>query len=178
MKRLTPSCASNWWVGTRRTSSSEWGSKRKIYRADVYRGKSYSTSPSVRSSTKGFCESRFGSLFPIESRFGSLRVSVLIIISRHCSSDIVECSADKLMRSATASQAQKRTQIGASPNAYFTSCFIFQSIHLGFSIIQLTIYSSDSEEQPENRKNKENAASELSFNRSKFMFLHHFHSHN
>ena len=115
--------------------------------------------------------------FPIESRFGSLRVSVLIIISRHCSSDIVECSADKLMRSATASRAQKRTQIGASPNAYFT-CFIFQSIHLGFSIIQLTIYSSDSEEQPENRKNKENAASELSFNRSKLMFLHHFHSHN
>ncbi len=151
--------------------------KRKIYRAGVYRCKSYSTFPSVRSSTKVFCESRFGSLFPIESRFGSLRVSVLIIISRHCSSDIVGCSADKLMRSATASRAQKRTQIGASPNAYF-ACFISQAIHLGFSIIQLTIYSSDSEEQPENRKNKENAASELSFNRSKFMFLHHFHSHN
>ena len=151
--------------------------KRKIYRAGVYRCKSYSTSPSVRSSTKVFCESHFGSLFPIESRFGSLRVSVLIIVSRHCSSDIVKCSADKLMRSATASRAQKSTQIGASPNAYFT-CFMFQSIHLGFSIIQLTIYSSDSEEQPENRKNKENAASELSFNRSKFMFLHHFHSHN
>ncbi len=114
---------------------------------------------------------------PIESRFGSLRVSVHIIISRHCSSDIVGCSADKLMRSASASRAQKRTQIGASPNAYFT-CFILQSIHLGFSIIQLTIYSSDSEEQPENRKNKINAASELSFNCSKSMFLHHFHSHN
>jgi hypothetical protein len=81
------------------------------------------------------------------------------------------------MRSATASRAQKRTQIGASPNAYF-ACFVFQSIHLGFSIIQLTIYSSDSEEHPENRKNKENAASELLFNHSKFMFLHHFHSHN
>ena len=151
--------------------------KRKIDRAGVYRCKSYSTFPSVRSSTKVFCESRFGTLFPIESRFGSLRVSVLIIISPHCPSDIVGCSADKLMRSATASRAQKRTQIGASPNAYF-ACFISQSIHLGFSIIQLTIYSSDSEEQPENRKNKEYAASELSFNRSKFMFLHHFHSHN
>jgi hypothetical protein len=68
-----------------------------------------------------------------------------------------------MRRSATASRAQKRTQIGAAPNAYFTY-FIFQSIHLGFSIFKLTIYSSDSEEQPENRKNKENAASELSFN--------------
>jgi hypothetical protein len=152
--------------------------KRKINSAGVSRCKSYSTSPSVRLSTKVFYESRFGSLYPIgESRFGSLRVSVLIIVSRHCSSDIVKCSADKLMRSATASRAQKRTQTGTSPNAYFT-CLIFQLIHLGCSIIQLTIYSSNSEEQPENRKNKENAASELLFNCSKFMFLNHFHSHN
>ena len=122
---------------------------------------------------QSFCESRFGSLSTFESRFGSLCVGILIIASRHCSSDVVKCSADKLRRSATASQAQKRTQTGASPNACFT-CFIFQYISLGFSIIQLTIYSSNSEEQPENRKNKENAASELSFNRSKFIFLHVF----
>jgi hypothetical protein len=62
-----------------------------------------------------------------ESRFGSLRVGIHIIVSRHRSSVIVECSAEKLMRSATASRAQKRTQAGASPNAYFTS-FLFPSI--------------------------------------------------
>jgi hypothetical protein len=73
----------------------------------------------------------------------------------------------------TASRAQKRTQIGASPNAYFT-CFMFQSIHLGFSIIQLTIYSNNSEEQPENRKNKESAASELSFRSFQIHFLYVF----
>jgi hypothetical protein len=157
------------------------GNKRKIYRAGVYRCKSCSTSPSVRSSTKVFCESRFGSLFPIESRFGSLRVSVLIIISRHCSSDIVECSADKLMRSATASRAQKRTQIGASPNAYFT-CFISQSIHLGFSIFQQIILPWDSEELTKNNqrttKEHEEQQGKCSFRaliRSfQFHFLHVF----
>ena len=59
--------------------------------------------------THGFCEFSFGSLFTIESRFGSLRVGILIIVSRHCSSDTVEYSADVLMGSATTSQAQKRT---------------------------------------------------------------------
>ena len=76
---------------------------------------------------QSFCECRFGSLSTFESRFGSLCVGILIIVLRHCSSDIVECSADKLMRSATASRAQKRTQTGASPNAYFI-CFIFPYI--------------------------------------------------
>ena len=104
--------------------------------------------------THGFCEFRFGSLFTIESRFGSLRVGILIIVSRHCSSDTVECSADILMRSATASRAQKRTQTGASSNAYFT-CFIFQSTSLGFSIFQLTIYTLDSEELTKNKQRTE-----------------------
>jgi hypothetical protein len=148
-KRLTPSCASSWWVGNRRTLSSELGSKRKIYTAGVYRCKSYSPSPSVRSSTKVFCESRFGSLFPIESRFGSLLVSVLIIVSRHCSSVIVHCSADISKISATASRRQKRTQTGASSNLHFT-CFIFHYIYPGFSIFQQIILPWDSEELTKN----------------------------
>ena len=98
---------------------------------------------------QSLCESRFGSLFTITSRFGLHRVSVLIVVSSHCSSDIVKCSADKLMRNATASQAQKRTQTGASPNTYFT-CLIFQSIYLGFSIFQHMIYTKDSEEHSRN----------------------------
>jgi hypothetical protein len=121
--------------------------------------------------SSSFCRSRY------PWNRSSLKASILIIVLRRCSSDIVECSADKLMRSATASQAQKRAQTGASPNAYFT-CFIFQSIHLGFSIFQHMIYTKDSEEQSKNRKNKESAASELSFGHFKFIFYMFSCSHN
>ena len=48
-----------------------------------------------------FCEFCFDSLSPIESRFGSLWVSLVIIVLRHCSPDTVECSVDKLIRSAS-----------------------------------------------------------------------------
>ena len=58
----------------------------------------------------------------------TLWVRVLIIVSRHCSSDTVEFSADKLVRSTTASQAQKRTQTGASPNTYLHIYMLYISI--------------------------------------------------
>jgi hypothetical protein len=147
MKRFTPSCASSWWVGNRRTTSSEWGSKRKLQCSRLLL-QSYSTSPSVRSSTK-VSVSPVSDIYTITSRFGSHRVRVLIIISSHGSTDIVKCSADRLMRSAPASQDQNRTQTGASSNTYF-ACLIFQSIYLGFSIFQHMTYTKDSGEHSRN----------------------------
>ncbi len=79
-----------------------------------------------------------------------------------------------------ANSSTKRTQTGASPNTYL-HIYIYISIHLGLSIIQLQSTQGIREEikeQPENIGKKENAASELLFNCSKFIFLHHFHSHN
>ena len=49
-----------------------------------------------------FHGSRFTSLCTIEPRFGLLGVCILILILCHCSLDTVECSADRLMRSASA----------------------------------------------------------------------------
>ena len=102
--------------------------------------------------------------------------------SRHCSSVIVECSADILMGSAIASQPQKRTQTGgAPPNLHFT-CFIFHYIYLGFSIFQQIILPCwDSEELTKNNQgttNEQEEQGKCSFRaliRSfQFHFLHVF----
>jgi hypothetical protein len=58
MSRFILSWGSNWWVGNRKTSSSEWGSKRKkpmcwhLLLCQHLPSCSYSTSPIVRPSTK------------------------------------------------------------------------------------------------------------------------------
>ena len=118
MKRLTPSCASNWWVGNRRTSSSEWGSKRKAtVMASTVVDHTLPLLPSVRQPKFLWVTVRFS--FARLSHASRSRSRKCL---RHCSSDIVECSADVSMRSTTASRPQKRTQTGASSNIH-VSCF-------------------------------------------------------
>ena len=66
--------------------------KQKNYCASAYRRDNTLSLLIVRPSTKVFVG--HASVL-IGYRFGSLCVRVLIIVSRHCSSDVVECSADK-----------------------------------------------------------------------------------
>jgi hypothetical protein len=118
MKRLTPSCANSWWVGKRRTSSSEWGSKRKAtVLASTVVDHTLPLLSSVRQPKFLWVTVRFS--FARLSHASRSRSRKCL---RHCSSVIVHCSADISMRSATASRPQKRTQTGASSNIH-VSCF-------------------------------------------------------
>jgi hypothetical protein len=124
-KRLTPNCISNWWVGSNlRTflTSKSWSKRKSIALESTVENHTLPLCPVNQS----FCESRFGSVSTSESRFGLLCVGILIIVLCHCSSDTVECSADKLMRSATASQAQRDTN-WCITECIFT-CFILKII--------------------------------------------------
>ncbi len=170
MKRLTPSCASNWWVGNWRTLSSKWGSKRKsTVLAPTVANHTLPLLPSV-------CQPKF-SVSPASVLFLRLsHASVRCALhwhSHNCFASLFfgHCQINEKRKS-----SKENTNWCITTNIFY---MLFISIyHLGFSIFQHMNCTKDSEEQSKNRKNKESADSELSSGRFKFIFYMLSCSHN